>query len=217
VPSRSKTQDYPRHETTPPLPRAATFQSGDRDRGRGGSRLKKEVPSDSDSDQPIYASPQHSNSPPPRTTQTRYMCRDGSTIPVPPSRYRSELHDLNDPYPRDRSESPNGTPTRPPLHRNPGSGDPHSRGIPTRSHSNQYYATPPIGPEPIIRDVRPKMSPRTDSHRTSSRTVPQFYGEVKYSQGFNNVSYATDPADMYHRRGSDERGYYPRGREPIYT
>jgi curved DNA-binding protein CbpA len=225
MPSRSKTQDYPRHETVPPLPRAATFQSGDRDRGRGSSsRLRKEVASDSDSDSPIYPSPRHSHSPPPRTTtQTRYKYRDGSAVPLPPSRHRSDLHDLNDSYPRERSESPHGTPTRPPLHRNPGSGDPHSRGIPTRSHSNQYYATaPPIGPEPIIHTVRPKMPPRTDSHRGSSRAVPQFYGEVKYSKGFDNVSYATNPADMYashHHRGSDDRGYHypPRGREPIYT
>jgi len=104
----------------------------------------------------------------------------------------------------------------PSLSRNPGSGDPR-----TRSHSNHYYATPPVGPEPVIHTVRPKMPPRTDSHRSSSRTVPQFYGEVKYSQGFENVSYATNPADLYgsthHRRGSDERGYYGRSRgEPVY-
>ena len=217
MPSRSKTQDYPRHEAMPPpLPRASTFQSGDRGRDRGGSRLKKEVTSDSESDSPIHPSPRHSHSPPPRRTQTRYVYQDGATVPVQPSsRHRSELHDLNDPYPRDRSESPRGTPIRPPLSRNPGS-DPR-----TRSHSSQYYGAPPVGPEPVIHTVRPKMAPRTDSHRSSSRTVPQFYGEVKYSQGFQNVSYAPDPADLYahthHRRGSDERGYYGRSAREIYT
>ncbi|KAE9379761.1 DnaJ-domain-containing protein [Stipitochalara longipes BDJ] len=180
APSRSKTQDYPRHEPMPPLPRASTFQSGDRGRDRG-SRLKKEVTSDSESDSPIYPSARHSHSPPRRHTQTRYVYENGATVPVQPSsRHRSDLHDLNDSYPRDRSESPHGTPTRPPLSRNPGS-DPR-----TRAHSSQYYGAPPVGPEPIIHTVRPKMSPRTDSHRSSSRTVPQFYGEVKYSQGFNN-------------------------------
>jgi curved DNA-binding protein CbpA len=218
VPSRSKTQDYPRHETIPSLPRAATFQSGDRGRDRGGSRLRKELDSDSEPDSPTYASPRHSHSPP-RRTQTRYVYQDGTTVPVQPSsRHREELHDLNHSYSRDRSVSPHGTPTRPPLSRNPGSGDPHSR---TRSQSNLYYGAPPIGPEPIIHTARPKMAPRTDSHRGSSRTVPQFFGEVKYSKGFNNVSYAPDPADMYahthQRRGSDDRGYYGRSRgEPVY-
>lgn len=226
IPSRSKTQDYPRQETVPPLPRAATFQFGDRGRDRGGSsRLRQEVTSDSESDSPIQVSPRRSHSPPPRRTQTRYVYQDGATVPVPSSRHRSDLHDLNNHFPRDRSESPHGTPTRPSLSRNPGSGDPHSRSIPTRSHSTQYYAPPPMGPEPVILNahpnVRPKMSPRTASHRTSSRTVPQFYGEVKYSNGFDNVSYATDPADMYsahHRRGSDDRGYhYPRGGREVYA
>jgi len=223
IPSRSKTQDYPRQETVPPLPRAATFQFGDRGRDRGGSsRLRQEVTSDSESDSPIQASPRRSHSPPPRRTQTRYVYQDGATVPVPSSRHRSDLHDLNNHFPRDRSESPHGTPTRPSLSRNPGSGDPHSRSIPTRSHSTQYYAPPPMGPEPVILNARPKLSTtRTDSHRTSSRTVPQFYGEVKYSNGFNNVSYATNPADVYsahNRRGSDERGYhYPRGGREVYA
>jgi hypothetical protein len=214
-PSRSKTQDYPRHETTPPLPRAATFQAGDRGRG-GGSRLKQEVTSDSESDSPIYPSPRRSHSPPPRSTQTRYVYQDGAAVPVPPSRHRSD-HEHS--YPRDRSESPRGTPSRPTLSRNPGSGD-HSRGIPTRSHS--YYTATPVPPEPVIHTVRPKMSPRTDSYRSSNRTVPQFFGEVKYSQGFDNISYTPNPTNMYpsHRRASDARDYYPHqrgsGRE-IYT
>jgi curved DNA-binding protein CbpA len=221
IPSRSKTQDYPRQETVPPLPRAQTFQSGDRGLDRGGSsRLRQEVTSDSESDSPIHSSPRHSHSPPPRRKQTRYVYKDGAAVPVPSSRHRSDLHDLNDSYPRDRSVSPHSTPTRPSLSRNPGSGDPHSRSIPTRSHSTQYFAPPPMGPEPVILNARPKMSPSTGSHRVSSRTVPAFYGEVKYSSGFDNVSYATSPADVYHqRRGSDDRGYhYPRGgREQIYA
>lgn len=215
VPSRSKTQDYPRHEIPPPLPRAATFQSGDRGRDRGASKLRKEVTSDSESDAPIHASPRQSHSPPPRRTQHRYVYENGATIPVPPSsRHRADLHDLNDSYPRERSVSPHGTSARPPLTRNLGSG-----GIPTRSHSGHYYTSP----EPIVHTVRPKMSPRTDSHRTSSRQIPPYFNDVKYSQGFDNVSYSANPADMYashHRRGSDDRGYhYPRGggREPIYT
>jgi len=210
-PSRSKTQDYPRQEPIPHLPRASTF-SGDRGRDRGGSRLKKEVISDSDSESPIHHSPRQSHSPP-RRTQTRYVYQDGTTIPVPPPR-------LSDAYPRDRSESPHGPSARPPLHRSHNSGE-RSRGIPTRSHPS-YYAVPPatLAPEPVIHTVRPKMPPRTDSHQ-SSRAVPPYFGEVKYSPGFGNVAYAANPADMYsshHRRGSDPRDYYSRGgREPIYT
>jgi curved DNA-binding protein CbpA len=221
-PSRSKTQDYPRHTTEPipNLPRASTFQAGDRGRDRGGgSRLRKEVTSDSDSESPIHQSPRQSHSPP-RRTQTRYVYENGATIPVPPSRHRSELHDLNDAYPRERSESPHGTSARPPLHRSRDSGE-RSRGIPTRSHSS-YYTAPPVPPEPIIHTVRPKMAPRTDSHH-STRSVPQFYGEVKYTNGFNNVSYAPNPAEMYpshNRRGSDSRDHYPyqrSGGRELYT
>ena len=211
LPTRSKTQDYPRAEAIPPLARASTFQSGDRDRARdSGSRLKKQVEysSESEPDSPVYKkSPRHSHSPPPRqraTEQTRYKIDNGRANPVD-SRYRSELRDLNEDYTRarDRSESPRGT-TRPPLSRNPPSSE-RPRATPVRSSSQNYYE-----PEPIIyTPVRPPMH-REGSGRHSSRNVP-FFGEVKYAKhiGVDNIIYGPNP-DPY-RRDSDpshHRSYY---------
>jgi hypothetical protein len=51
--------------------------------------------------------------------------------------------------------------------------------------------------EPVICTVRPKVPPRTDSRRSSSRTVPQYFGEVKYGQGFKDVSYTAPYRDPY--------------------
>jgi len=63
VPSGLKTQDYPRHEPMPALPRATTFQSGDRGRDRVIYRGRTEVTSDSEPDSPIHPLPRHSYSP----------------------------------------------------------------------------------------------------------------------------------------------------------
>jgi curved DNA-binding protein CbpA len=229
LPTRSKTQDYPRAEVIPPLARASTFQSGDRDRARdSGSRLKKQVEysSDSEPDSPVYKkSPRHSHSPPPRqraTEQTRYKIDNGRANPVD-SRHRSELRDVNEDYTRarDRSESPRGM-TRPPLSRNPPSSE-RPRATPVRSPSQNYYESKPIIYTP---PVRPQMH-REGSGRHSSRNVPSLYGEVpfkdvKYAKhiGADNIIYGPNP-DPY-RRDSDpshHRGYYPtqRGGREVFA
>jgi curved DNA-binding protein CbpA len=216
LPTRSKTQDYPRAEVIPPLARASTFQSGDRDRARdSGSRLKKtvEYSSESEPDSPVYK-----KSPRQRTTeQTRYKIDNGRANPVD-SRHRSELRDLNEEYTRarDRSESPRGT-TRPPLSRNPPSSE-RPRATPVRSSSHNYYE-----PEPIIYtpNVRPPMHREGSGRHGSSRNVP-LYGEVKYAKQFGaeHVIYSPNP-DPY-RRDSDpnhHRGYYPtqRGGREVFA
>lgn len=229
-PSRSKTQDYPRKDAVPPLPRAQTFGPGDRrgDRSRDrGSRLKKAVEyssAESDSDSP--APQRRSYTPPPRRAAappepTRYIIDNGRTVPV--TRHRSELRDLNDEqYPRDRSESPHGrhrSRERPAAPRNTS-----SRAVPTRSQSQNYY--PPDAPDPVVHNVRPKMPPREGSSHRSTRAAAAggYFGEVKYATAFSpeNVIYSSTPADIY-RRGSDPRDhYYPHqrgggGRSEVYA
>jgi curved DNA-binding protein CbpA len=230
LPTRSKTQDYPRAEAIPPLARASTFQSGDRDRARdSGSRLKKtvEYSSDSEPDSPVYKkSPRHSHSPPPRqraTEQTRYKIDNGRANPVD-SRHRSDLRDLNEDYgrARDRSESPRGT-TRPPLTRNPPSSE-RPRATPVRSSSQTYYDQP----EPIIyTPVRPQMHREGSGRHGSSRNVPLYgevppYKEVKYAKQFGaeHIIYGPNP-DPY-RRDSDpshHRSYYQtqRGERAVFA
>jgi hypothetical protein len=232
LPTRSKTQDYPRAEAIPPLARASTFQSGDRDRARdSGSRLKKtvEYSSESESDSPVYKkSPRHSHSPPPRqraTEQTRYKIDNGRSIPVD-SRHRSELRDLNGDYPRarDRSESPRGT--RPPLTRNPPSSE-RPRATPVRSPSQTYYdASKPIIYTPTS-PIRPQMHREGSGYHGSSRNVPLYgevppYKDVKYAKQFDAEHVIYGPNPNPYRRDSDpshHRSYYqtPQGRREVYT
>ncbi|KAE8445362.1 hypothetical protein EG329_013484 [Mollisiaceae sp. DMI_Dod_QoI] len=226
-PSRARTQDYPRKDTIPPLPRAQTFTGDTRDRGRdrGGSRLRKEYPSaESDSDSPHYSSPRPSHSPPHRTSEpTVYrVAADGRSHPIPPRNHRSDLHNLNESsYPRERSQSPRGTPSRherPPLTRNPPSGE-------YRTAPNAYYAAPEPPPtKPIVVTARPKL-PRegSRSHKTPNAAS---YDQVKYAPTYDKsqVHYANYPgASLYDtaRRPSDQREYYgphPRSRgDPVYA
>jgi curved DNA-binding protein CbpA len=229
LPTRSKTQDYPRAEAIPPLARASTFQSGDRDRTRdSGSRLKKtvEYSSESEPESPVYQkSPRHSHSPPPRqraTEQTqRYKIDNGRANPVD-SRHRSDLRNLNEDYgrARDRSVSPRGT--RPPLPRNPPSSE-RPRGTPVRSSSQTYYEQP----EPVIYTPRPQMHREGSGRHGSSRNIPSLYGEVpykdvKYAKQFDAEHVIYGPNPNPYRRDSDpshHRGYYPpqRGERAVFA
>lgn len=206
LPTRSKTQEYPRAEAIPHLARASTFQSGDRDRTRdSGSRLKKtvEYSSDSEVDSPSYKkSPRNSHSPPPRQRATEQTHRykidnDGRANPVD-SRHRSDLRDLNDNYVRrDRSVSPRA---RPPITRNPPSSE-----RPRRSPSQSYYPAA----EPIIYTptVRPPMHREGSGRQSSSRNVP-LYAEIP--SPYKDVKRDSDPS---------HRGYYPsqRGERAVFA
>jgi hypothetical protein len=217
-PSRSKTQDYPVKEAMPPLPRAHTFTSGDRkgdrSRDRGGSRLKKPVEyssAESDSDSP--AQPQRrSYSPPPRRAApaaapepTRYIIDNGRSVPI--SRpHRSELRDLNEePYSRERSESPRGG------HRSRERSGGKTRTVPIRSQSQNYYN--PDAPDPVIHTVRPKMPPREGSHRSTRGATGGYFEDIKYAPAYtaDNVIYSSSPADIYRRSSEPRDHYYPRG------
>lgn len=218
-PTRSKTQDYPRAERTPPLPRAATFAPGDRGRP---SKLRQQMnSSESDSDGPMYASPRYSHSPPPQPRKTaepttRYVIEKGRSVPIK-TRTADPRSDLNDNH-RDRSESPRASSRHPqerPSTTRQSSERP--RATPTRSQSQAYY--PPTAPsaEPIILTARPKLA-RENSHsnvRSSSRSGGGgsggsggvYFGEVKYmpQYGPENVIYTTHPpagGDSY-RRGAE--------------
>jgi len=85
--------------------------------------------------------------------------------------------------------------------------------VPSSRHQSEYHDLEDVYP----RD-RSKSPPRTparyfvDSKRNSSPTVPNYFGEVKYSQGFSNVPQALNPADI-HKRHSDWRDYYPHLRQ----
>lgn len=216
-PSRSKTQDYPRADGIPPLPRANTFQVNERGRDREyhSSGLRKEVPpSDSESDTPYRSSPpRHSSSPPPpRRAETRYFVQESRAVPIPnTSRHRTDLHNLNENYvPRDRSESPRGTPGRPPLTRNPPSSESKPRTSP-RIHS--YYTTPPEAPEPVILTARPKI------HREPSNSRGPKYDHIAYSPAYtpHDVKFSARPGpDLYERtrRGPE---YYQTGRAGVYA
>ena len=227
-PTRSKTQDYPRSKdaSIPPLPRAATFQPGDRAPDRGtqrGSRLKKtfDYTSDSDSDSPVYASHRHSHSPPPSRRReaaepVRYIIDNGRSVPIS-SRgpHRSEMRNFDDgiPYPSrdgepyEQSESPHGT-TRhprasdhPPMHR-AGSGG--ARKPPVRSSSEAYNSTPPAASEPVIREARPKVPKRESSQSNSRGAVPApagpYFEQVKYANPYRPEDVIYNDA---YRRGSD--------------
>ena len=241
-PSRSKTE-YPRKEPPPAnLPRAATFQSGDRAPDRAtqrGSRLKKTVDysSDSDSDVAAYTSNRYSHSPPPQSRRreavepTRYIIDNGRSVPITSrAPHRSEMRGLDDEGPyttrdRERSESPHGTSRhprvseRPPMPRAPGSGG--SRQAPSRSHSQAYYPPPPA-PEPVIMDARPKMSPRESSHgHTRSRpgtaggppSSGYLFAEVKYAAPYRPEDVIYNDA---YRRGSDPTHHPHAARDYAY-
>lgn len=214
-PHRSKTMDYSRNPAAapPPLPRASTFQSGDRNKPASrGSKLKKTVEyssDESDSDVP-YNSPRATTPPPRRRdpSPVRYVIEKGRSIPLN-NRHRSELREDNYSKSRDRSESPLGgtrrSTERPPIVRSSGSGA-------HQSFSRPAFYKGSTSPEPIIKEVRPKMPPR-ESSRSASNRGP-YFGEVKYAPNYGpeHVSYtATDP----YRRGSDpthhrDYGYPPR-------
>lgn len=228
-PTRSKTLEpqYNRKDlpvVPPSLPRASTFQTGDRDRGQTSyinSRLRptRNIESDeSDSDTPPMFTSHRSPSPPKyrhtASEPTRYIVEKGRTIPV--RSHRSEPRE--DSYePRDRSESPrdgrhSSEHTHPPLARSGGSGG--SRPAPRSTPHVQYY-TPPDPPthEPIVIPVRPKMAAREPSFiRTAAKVPAATYQEVKYSPNYGpeHVVY-TPPVPEQYRRGADHRGYdsYP--------
>ncbi|TVY26367.1 Chaperone protein DnaJ [Lachnellula hyalina] len=194
-PHRSKTQDYPRNDAVPPLPRAQTFASGDRkvepSRDRGGSRLKKTVDyssAESDSDSPSPQPQRRSHSPPPRRAAPppepiRYIIDNGRSVPIS-TRHRSDLRDLNEDHyqQRDRSESPHGRRSR---ERSAGTRNASSRQVPIRSQSQNYY--PPDAPEPVIHTVRPKMAPREATHQSSrggSGGATGYFNDVKYAPAY---------------------------------
>ncbi|KAH7395839.1 hypothetical protein BKA64DRAFT_71049 [Cadophora sp. MPI-SDFR-AT-0126] len=220
-PSRSKTQDYPRKEAPmPSLPRAATFQSGDRPRASGSSKLRQQFSSDSEPDSPVYQQSPRPRSPPPtrRSEPTRYVVENGKTIPVAtPRPHRSEMRDD---YPQDRSESPRGTPARPPISRNPPSSE---RPRASRSQSTTYYQAEP---EPIVLTARPKLNREGSGQRGSSRGPTgggAYFDNVSYGTKYQpeHVIYSSHAAGLqdYGRRGSDgrdNRDYYARG-TPLYT
>ncbi len=194
-PHRSKTMqsEYVRRDSTtapPSLPRASTFQAGDKTKSSSrGSNLKTQMHYGSDvSDSEDYARPSARREP--LETTHRYIYDKGRRVPL--DRYRSALREDKYDDPRDRSESPHGTrrsTDRPSLARSGGSGAHHSYSRGYSSHS----------PEPIIKEARPKMPPR-DSPGSGSSRGP-YFGEVKYAPqyGPEHVHYSPDG----YRRGSD--------------
>lgn len=206
-PHRSKTlqSEYVRRESAappPPLPRAATFQAGDKNKSASkGSKLKTHmayVSDDSESDSPAPRYSPRPSTPPRRRgpETTRYVIeKDGRPIPVVTRHsYRTDLREDDYRDSRDRSESPLGTRRsneRPPVMRSGGSGS-HP------SSPRDYFS-----PEPIIKEVRPKMANRESSGSGSTRSP--YFGEVPWSE----VKYARQygPADVSfsdpYRRGSD--------------
>jgi len=218
-PSRSKTQDYPRKEAAmPSLPRAATFQSGDRPRASGSSKLRQQYTSDSESDSPVYQqSPRPRSPPPPRRSEpTRYIVENGKTKPVGTTRpHRSEMRDD---YPQDRSESPRGTPGRPSISRNPPSSE---RPRANRTQSTTYYQPEP---EPIVLTARPKLNREGSSQRQSSRGPTgggAYFDNVSYGPAYQpeHVIYSKHAAGLqdYARRGSDGRDSREYYRAPLYA
>jgi len=221
-PSRSKTQDYPRQETAmPSLPRAATFQSGDRPRASGSSKLRQAYTSESEPDSPVYNA-QRSHSPPPaRREPTRYIVENGRTVPiVVPS--RSHRSDMREEYPQGHTESPRGTPPRPTITRNsPTSERPRA----SRSQSTKYYQ-PEADSEPIVLTARPKLHREGSGQRGSSRGAPggAYFDKVSYGPdyGHENVIYSSHAAGVqdFGRQGSERRdreysSSYHRG--PVYA
>merc|ERR1712093_28949 len=218
-PSRSKTQDYPRKEAAmPSLPRAATFQSGDRPRASGSSKLRQQYTSDSESDSPVYQqSPRPRSPPPPRRSEpTRYIVENGKTKPVGTTRpHRSEMRDD---YPQDRSESPRGTPGRPSISRNPPSSE---RPRANRTQSATYYQPEP---DPIVLTARPKLDRVGSSQRQSSRGPTgggAYFDNVSYGTAYQpeHVIYSKHAAGLqdYARRGIDGRDSREYYRAPLYA
>lgn len=214
-PIRSQTQDYPRNQAVPPLPRSATFQTGDRgrDRDHRSSGLKNTVPaSDSESDD-HYNNPRHSGSPPRRRVETRYVVEGNRSVPIPiSSRHRAEMHSLNENYvTRERSVSPRGTPNRPSLPRNPPSSETRPR---TANRSTSYF-TAPEAPEPIVLTARPKASRDPSSSRSAK------YDKVQYAPSYtpeNVIFTSTRPAaDLYERSRRDNEYYHAHGRAGVYA
>jgi curved DNA-binding protein CbpA len=217
-PHRSKTfqSEYTRRESTtapPPLPRASTFQAGDKSKSSSrGSNLKTQMHYGNDSsDSDDYSPRRTTRREPPLETTRRYVYDKGRTVPL--ERYRSALREDNYENPRDRSESPRdtrGSAERPPLARSGGSGNHHS------SYSRGYSSH---SPDPIIKEARPKM-PARDSTGGGSNRGP-YFGEVKYATQFGpeHVRYSPDG----YRRGSDpthhrDFAYPPKpSREMAYT
>ncbi|KAL3425184.1 molecular chaperone DnaJ [Phlyctema vagabunda] len=218
-PARSKTMEpqFIRKESVapPPLPRAQTFQAGDRGHGSKLKQARNMSSDDSDSDAPVYTSSKVRSPSPPKYRHaapepTRYIIDNGRSVPV--RAHRSELREESYSDPRDRSESPRGgrhpEQSRPPITRSGG-----TRQAPrSSSHSQAYYTPDP--PEPVIVSApRPKMAPRESSYRGSSVKVPTAsYQEVKYapSYGPEHVVYTPTVPDQY-RRAETARGYdsYP--------
>lgn len=205
-PSRSKTE-YPRNEPAPPpLPRAATFNVGDRGRERGSKSKYASVESD---DEPSF-SPRMSHSPhrvvPP--TQTTYRVgQDSRAHPVQPRSHRSDLYNLNEPS---YSHEPRGTPGRPVLTRNTPSGDYHTSPI-------SYSVPEAPSTKPFVVTARPKLARESSSRHRNSPAASYDPGQIKYGPSYDqsNVKYAKYP-DFYDQGRSDH--YTPsRGRQEIYT
>ncbi|KAH6720288.1 hypothetical protein BKA61DRAFT_569964 [Leptodontidium sp. MPI-SDFR-AT-0119] len=219
-PSRSKTQDYPRKEAAmPPLPRAATFQSGDRPKPSGSSKLRNQFNSDSEPDSPVYNSPRPHSPPPTRRGEpTRYIVENGRTVPVVTTS-RPHRSEMREEYPQVRSESPRGTPSRPPIARNPPSSE---RPRATRSQSTTYYQPEP---EPVVLTARPKLNREGSGQRGSSRgpTGGAYFSNVQYGPKYEheNVIYSAHVPGIhdYARRGSEgrEREYSSYQRGPVYA
>ncbi|RFU28071.1 hypothetical protein B7463_g8277, partial [Scytalidium lignicola] len=204
--SQSVQAQFSRKESAPPMPpmpRASTFQAGD---GSRGSRLKKsmEFESESDSDSPAYAGRRSASPPPRRQEETRYHVSNGRSIPIP---HRSDPRE--DEYSRDRSPSPSPRPTRLAPERGPS------------GRQRQYHTSDTH--EPIVIPVRPKMSPRETGHRSSASRNPPLYDQVKWSPSYGpqDVVYTTSSPPNSFRRDSDpghrEYSYPTRNREFIYT
>jgi len=226
-PSRSKTQDdYSRSQerNMPPLPRAATFQAGDRDHARSsGSRLKNaftyDVDSDSDSPVAYVRSPRNSSSPPRREPQkltTKYIINASKATPV--TRHRSDLRDVDDGIyvaTRDRSESPrsNRHSERPPLVARASSS---SRQAPVRSSSKSHRSE-----EPVIREARPSMPGRGAPHTSGrSPTNPYLYGEVPIvNPEYSNITFAPEykTENVMYSPHLTPKEQLRRGSEPVYA
>ncbi|OBT40969.1 hypothetical protein VE00_09499 [Pseudogymnoascus sp. WSF 3629] len=221
-PQRAQTiqSDYPRRSSAstvppPPLPRASTFNNGEKPRPH---RLQTEYyppssdSSDSDSDGPVrYASPSRAprTSPPIQTgTQKRYVIEKSRAVPVVRSSHRKVLRDDSFVAGRDRSESPRGTPARvpdrPPVTRSSTSSARASSSVRASSRTTPtYYASPtedspPRSKREVPRGVQQQSSPGGGS----------FFGEVKYAPAFRpeDVAYGD-----YYRPGQTT-DYYPQSR-----
>ncbi|XMA08091.1 hypothetical protein WAI453_000882 [Rhynchosporium graminicola] len=221
-PSRSKTQEYPRSKEAamPSLPRASTFQSGDRPRANGSSKPRQDFSSESEPDSPVYAA-QRSHSPPQaRREPTRYVVENGRTVPIvaPTRSHRSEMREE---YPQVASETPRGTPARPPIARKSTSSE---RPRTNRSQSTKYYQAEPE-PEPIVLTARPKLYREGSGQRGSSRVAPggAYFDKVSYvpNYGHENVIYSAHAAGVqdYGRRGTEgrDREYSSYHRGPVYA